>query len=112
MTKSNQHLEVILASICGGVNVDEKKININNSFFFAIEQRDMESTRIQLRQHGVDHSAQNAGGVRAMQVSETGEDKDMVVVLSSARTVIGGGVGGLEDGRQKFVPFRSGPIQL
>lgn len=36
----------------------------------------------------------------------------MMAVLNSAPTVLGGDVGGLEDGRQKFVPFRSRPTQL
>lgn len=36
----------------------------------------------------------------------------MMAVLNSAPTVLGGDVGGLEDGRQKFVPFRSRPTQV
>ena len=112
LAQSNRHLEVMLALICRGAEVDKRKIDIHNLFFFAIERRDADSARILLRHHGVDRSAQNAEGLRAMQIAEAGEDEDMIAVLNSAPKVIGGGVGGLEDGRQKFVPFRSRPIQL
>lgn len=110
LAQSNGHLEVMLALICRGADIDERKIDINKLFFFAVEQRDANSARILLRQHGVDRSVQNADGVRAMQIAEAGEDKDMITVLHSAPTVMGGG--GLEDGRQKFLPFRSRQIQL
>lgn len=112
LAQSNGHLEVMLALICRGADVDERKIDINKLFFFAVEQRYADSARVLLRQHGVDHSAQNADGVRAMQIAEAAEDQDMIAVLKSAPTGIGGGVGGLEDGRQKFVPFRSRALQL
>lgn len=108
LAQSNGHLEIMLALIRQGATVDKRKININNLFFFAVEQQDAESTRILLRQHGVDRSVQNADGVRAMQIAEAAEDADMMAVLNSAPTVMGG----LEDGRQTFVPFRSRPIQL
>ena len=110
LAQSNGHLEVMLALICQGAAVDEKKIDINKLFFFAVEQRDVHSARILLRQHGVDRSVQNADGVRAIQIAEAAEDKDMMAVLNSAPTVMGGGA--LEDGRQRFVPFRSRQIQL
>ena len=112
LAQSNRHLDVMLALIRRGADVDERKIDMNKLFFFAVEQRDADSARILLRQHGVDRSVQNADGVRAMQIAEAAEDKDMMAVLSSAPTVMGGGGGGLEDGRQKFMPFRSRPIQL
>lgn len=66
LAQSNRHLEVMLALICRGADVDRRKIDINKLFFFAIEQRDADSARILLRQHGVDRSAQNVEGVRAM----------------------------------------------
>lgn len=110
LAQSDGRLEVMLALICRGADIDERKIDINKLFFFAVEQRDANSARILLRQHGVDRSVQNTDGVRAIQIAEAGEDNDMIAVLHSAPTVMGGG--GLEDGRQKFLPFRSRQIQL
>ncbi len=110
LAQSNGHLEVMLALICRGADVDERKIDINKLFFFAVEQRDADSARILIRQHGVDRSVQNADGVRAMQIAEAAEDRDMMAVLNSAPTVMG--EGGLEDGRRNFVLFRSRQIQL
>lgn len=94
LAQSNRQLEVMLALIYRGADVDERKIDINRLFFFAVEQRDAHSARILLRQRGVDRSVQNANGVRAMQIAEAAEDKDMMAVLSSAPKVVGGGVGG------------------
>ena len=110
LAQSNGHLEVMLALIRRGADVDERKIDINRLFFFAVEQQDAESARILLRQHGVDRSVQNANGVRAMQIAEAAEDTDMMAVLNSAPTVMGGDMGGLDAGGQKFVPFRSRPL--
>ncbi len=110
LAQSNGHLEVMLALICRGADVDERKIDINKLFFFAVEQRDADSARILIRQHGVDRSVQNADGVRAMQIAEAAEDNDMMAVLNSAPTVMG--EGGLEDGRRNFVLFRSRQIRL
>ena len=114
LAQSNHHLAVMLELIRQGANVDKRKIDINRLFFFAVEQQDAESARILLRQHGVDRSVQNADGVRAMQIAEAAEDTEMMAVLNSAPTVADSGdMGGLEDGkRQKFVPFRSRPIEL
>ena len=114
LAQSNHHLEITLELIRQGANVDKRKIDINRLFFFAVEQQDAESARILLRQHGVDRSIQNADGVRAIQIAEAAEDTKMMAVLNSAPTVADGGdMGGLEDGkRQKFVPFRSRPIEL
>lgn len=110
LAQSNGHLEVMLALVRRGAAVDERKIDMNRLFFFAVEQRDADSARVLLRQHGVDRSVQNAHGVRAMQIAEAAEDTEMMAALSSAPTVVGGG--GWEDGKQRVVPFRSRPIQL
>ena len=107
LAQSNHNLEVMLALIDAGADVDEKKINTTELFFFAVEQRKAASAQILLHQHGVDRSVQNADGVRAMQIAEAADDKDMIRVLSSAPTARG-----LEDGSMRFIPFRSRRIQL
>ena len=113
LAQSNQHLEIMLELIKAGADVNRKKIDINRLFFFAVEQKDTESAKILLYQHGVDRSVQNADGVRARQIAEAGEDGDMVQVLDSAPTVMGGSALELDDGgRRKVVPFRSRPVQL
>ena len=70
LAQSNRHMEVMLALICRGTDVDKRRIDIVKLFFFAVEQRDANSARILLRQHGVDRSVQNADGVRALQIAE------------------------------------------
>lgn len=110
--QSNRHLEVMLALICRGADFNEKKIDMNRLFFFAVEQRDADSARILLRQHGVDGSIQNADGVRAIQIAEAGDDKTMIAELNSTSTIMGGGASGLEGGRPNFMPSRSKPIHL
>ena len=113
LAQSNHNLEVMLALIDAGAAVDEKKIDTNALFFFAVEQGKAASTQILLHQHGVNRSVQNANGLRAMQIAEAAEDKDMIRVLNSAPTVRGGpGSKGLEDGSVRFIPFRSRSVQL
>ena len=114
LAQSNHHMEIMLELIKAGAEVDKKKININRLFFFAVDHRDTESAKILLYQHGVDRSVQNADGVRARQIAEAGEDQDMIRVLDSAPTVMGGSaLMELDDGRRsKVIPFRSRPIEL
>ena len=112
LAQSNRHLEVMLELIKAGADVDKRKIDVNK-LFFAVEQRDKESAKILLYQHGVDRSIQNADGVRARQIAEAAEDEGMVWVLDSAPTVIAGpGSTDLEDGGRRVVPFRARPVQL
>ena len=124
LAQANGHLDVMLVLIKADVNniaVDKREIDLKSLFFFAVEKGDVAAVERLIGVYGVDRSAQNSEGLRAIKIAEAADDDDMVRLLVAAPTVYVG-VGEEVNGRKgevktygremPFVPFRSRPVDL
>ena len=124
LAQANGHLNVMLVLIKANVNntaVDNREIDLEPLFFFAVEKGDVNAVERLIRVYGVDRSVQNSEGLRAIKIAEAADDDEMVRLLVAAPTVyVGDGeeVNGRKGeaktyGREMpFVPFRSRPVDL
>lgn len=86
LAQSNWHWDVMLTLIKAGASIDKLKINVEKLFFVAVEEGDTEAAQVLLSE-GVDRWAQNAEGLRALQIAAAMGDEPMRQVLLRAPTI-------------------------
>lgn len=88
LAQSNFHYTVMFALIEAGADLDKEKIEVEDFFFKAIEEKRAATVRILLARWGLDRSLQNSDGSRPEEIAKAHDDVEMVKVLKNAPTMM------------------------